>query len=70
MEIYISQGGGGCDSCGYGGEGQCEFKCKAEVWEMDLMNFSDQIEFNKKISIAEICPLFWAFDDDKKEGID
>lgn len=58
MDLDTSQGGGGCDTCGYGGEGHCTFECRLGIWKSDLLNYISQSEFNTQISIALRCQLY------------
>ena len=47
LEFDYDKGGGGCPTCGYGGEGYAEMNCKKGHWntgiEWDLKDYREKI---------------------------
>ena len=51
-----SAGGGGCETCGYGGEGNAEMDCHKGHWSWG--GYDDMPEYREKILTAATCPDF------------
>ena len=55
MEHHYSSGGGGCETCGYGGEGETLMSCRKRHWESDLAYQYDLSDYRAKVVMAETC---------------
>lgn len=57
MEHEYSSGGGGCETCGYGGEGQSEMVCAKGHWNEDIGSYSARNlrDYRVKILRALTC---------------
>lgn len=49
-------GGGGCETCGYGGEGNAEMSCHRGHWNWG--GYAELKDYREKILTALTCPDF------------
>lgn len=61
MEFDWDAGGGGCETCGYGGEGSAAMNCTKGHWQVDLSGYHENEGlkgYRENIVQAESCRDF------------
>ena len=53
LDFDYDAGGGGCPTCGYGGEGHADMKCTKGHWEADIAG--GLLDYREKILRALTC---------------
>ncbi len=53
LEWDYSPGGGGCETCGYGGEGEAKMTCVAGHWNWG--EYDEMVDYREKILRGMTC---------------
>lgn len=59
FDVYHWHGGGGCDTCGFGGEGSLEISCDKSVFSREEIEEANVTQSLRKISKRAVtCKLY------------